>query len=142
MIEFNYTILVQFLNFLILMILLNQFLFKPLSKAISKRGKKIDSFFETSKAYREEAEGLLKTYEETMRDKKRPVVEMKDSLVSDGRRRSMELIDQAKSEMAEELSRLRETIEIEKKKTYEALQADLDRLSADAAKKILKRSLT
>ena len=46
MIDFNYTILIQFANFLVLLILLNFLLFKPVLKALSKREKTIGSFFE------------------------------------------------------------------------------------------------
>ena len=46
MLEFNYTILIQFLNFLILLILLNLLLFKPVLNALRKRKASIQSLSE------------------------------------------------------------------------------------------------
>lgn len=141
MIDFNYTILIQFANFLILLILLNFLLFKPVLKAIGKREKTIGSLFEKAESTKEEAKMMEKSYEDSAKEKKKPILEAKDAILAEARTASMHIIEKARAGLADELSHLRSDIERDSKKVYDTLKVDVERLSHDAAQKILRRSL-
>jgi F-type H+-transporting ATPase subunit b len=141
MIDFNYTILIQFANFLVLLILLNFLLFKPVLKALGKREKTIGSFFEKAQVTEEEVKTIEKTYEDSIREKKRPILDSKSAILSDAQAASSKIIEKAKADFTEELSRLRTNIEEDRKKAYGNLEKDAEKLSRDAAEKILQRSL-
>jgi F-type H+-transporting ATPase subunit b len=141
MIDFNYTILIQFANFLVLLILLNFLLFKPVLKALGKREKTIGSFFEKAQVTEEEVKTIGKTYEDSIREKKRPILDSKSAILSDAQTASSKIIEKAKADFTEELSRLRASIEEDRKKVYGNLEKDAEKLSRDAAEKILQRSL-
>jgi F-type H+-transporting ATPase subunit b len=141
MIDFNYTILIQFANFLVLLILLNFLLFKPVLKALGKREKTIGSFFEKAQVTEEEVKTIEKTYEDSIREKKRPILDSKSAILSDAQAASSKIIEKAKADFTEELSRLRTSIEEDRKKAYGNLEKDAEKLSRDAAEKILQRSL-
>lgn len=142
MIDFNYTILIQFANFLILLILLNFLLFKPVLKAIGKREKTIGSLFEKAESTKEEAKMMEKSYEDSAKEKKKPILEAKDATLAEARTASMHIIEKARTGLADELSHLRSDIERDSKKVYDTLKVDVERLSHDAAQKILRRSLS
>jgi len=141
MIDFNYTILIQFANFLILLILLNSFLFKPVLKAISKRDTTISSLFGKSKDIREDLVNLERSYDEKIKERKRPILESKDALLSEAHTNSMHVIEKTRAELSDELVRSKTEIEQESKKIYASLKMEVERLSTEAAQKILKRSL-
>jgi F-type H+-transporting ATPase subunit b len=141
MIDFNYTILIQFANFLILLILLNALLFKPVLKAISKRDTTISSLFGKSKGIREDLANLERSYDEKIKERKRPILESKDVLLNEAHANSMHIIEKTRVELADELTRSKVEIEQESKKIYDSLNMEVERLSTEAAQKILKRSL-
>ena len=141
MIDFNYTILIQFANFLVLLILLNFLLFKPVLKALGKREKTIGSFFEKAQSTDEEVKNLEKTYEDSVKEMKKPIFDAKSAVLSEAHAASTQIMEKAKVDFAAELSRLRGSIEDDRKKAYEGLEKDAEKLSRDAAEKILQRSL-
>ena len=141
MIDFDYTILIQFANFLILLILLNFLLFKPVLKAIDKRDKTIGLFYEKSQSTEGEAKTLEKSYEDSVKEKKSPILETKDATLAEAHTASMHIIEKARTDLADELLRIRNDIESDSKKVYDTLAMDVERLSRDAVQKILKRSL-
>ncbi|MCX7965137.1 MAG: ATP synthase F0 subunit B [Syntrophorhabdaceae bacterium] len=141
MIDFNYTLLLQFFNFLLLLILLNIFLFKPVLKTINKREGTIGSAFKKAKKLKEDVEGLQKQYEEKAIELKKPIIQHKDSIITEAHNTSMRIIEKAREELTEELTRIKKEIERDQKKVFESLMMEVDRLSMEAAEKIMKRSL-
>lgn len=141
MINFDVTILYQFVHFLILLIILNFLLFKPVLKAIGKRQGTIKGLEDGVEKAKEDAANFEKDYDSTMQDKKRPIISNRDSIVSGANTEAMRVIEKARSELAVELAKIKSEIEQEGKKVFDALRADVDRLSTDTAQKILKRSL-
>jgi F-type H+-transporting ATPase subunit b len=141
MIDFNYTILIQFANLLILLILLNIFLFKPVLKALSKRDTTISSLFGKSQDIREDLGNLERSYDEKIKERKRPILESKDALLNEARTNSMHIIENTRAELSDELTRSKAEIEQESRKVYDSLNMEVERLSTEVAQKILKRSL-
>ena len=61
--------------------------------------------------------------------------------MSEAHKVSTGIIEKARKDLSEELARLKAEIESDTKKVRTALIADVERLSAEAAEKILRRSL-
>ncbi len=141
MIDFNITLVYQFLNLLILLVLLNFLLFRPLLGAIKKRQNTIQSLTEGVDGTRKQTQDYEKHYADVTNEKKRPILENKDNMIAEANASAAKTIEKARLELAEELESLKATIESEGKKVYETLGADVDRLSRGAAEKILQRSL-
>ncbi|HOV89679.1 MAG TPA: ATP synthase F0 subunit B [Syntrophorhabdaceae bacterium] len=141
MIDFNYTLLIQFANLLILLILLNIFLFKPVLKVINKRGDAIDGTFSRIKSLKDDVENLEKQYDEKSMEQKRPLLQLKDSTIAEAHTTSMRIIEKAREELAEELTKMKADIEKEQRQVFDSLKMEVERLSSEAAEKIMKRSL-
>jgi len=135
------TIFYQFANFLIILILLNFLLFKPVVGALKKREGAIKSLAERVDKAKQDAKDLEKQYDEVTQEKKKPILESKDAALSEANTGATKIIEKARHELTEELSKIKVEIETEGKRVYETLRADVDRLSGDVAEKILKRSL-
>ncbi|MBA4418092.1 MAG: hypothetical protein C0392_09305 [Syntrophus sp. (in: bacteria)] len=140
-IQFDYTLLIQFFNILILLVLLNMFLFKPVLRAINKRETTIGSLFGRVQGVSEEAEKLEKSYEEIIKEKKKPILEGRVAALSETHATSTGIIEEARRELSNELARVKTEIEGESTRVFDLLKADVERLGAEAAEKILKRSL-
>jgi len=141
MIDFNYTILVQFANFLILLVLLNFLLFKPVLRAINKREEAINSSLEKGQVTSDEAKKLEKLYEEGTKEKKKPILETKDSMLTNARDTSVKILERARAELSSELARIKSEISEESQKVSDTLKMDVEKFSRDVAEKILKRGL-
>jgi len=142
MIDFNYTILIQFANLLVLMILLNIFLFKPVLKAINKREERIGSSLKNAQSTKENADTLKMSYENTIKEKKKPIVETKDAALIEAHTTATKTIEKARTELSNEISRIRADMESDSKKVRNALKMDVERLSNEVAQKMLKRSFS
>ena len=141
MITFDYTLLIQFANILILLVIFKFFLFKPVLHALDKREKTITTLFENVQGVKTETAQLEKSYEERTKERKKPILESRDSSMAEAHRVSTGIIEKARKDLSEELARLKAEIETESAKVRTALIADVERLSAEAAEKILRRSL-
>jgi len=135
------TIFIQFANFLIILLFLNFFLFKPVIGALKKREGTIQTLAQRVEKAKQDAKDFERQYDEVTHEKKRPIIESKDTALSEANTGATKLIEKARQELTEELSKIRGEIETEGKKVYETLKADVDRLSGDVAAKILRRSL-
>ena len=141
MIDFNYTLLIQFFNFLVLLFLLNILLFKPVLKAISKRENTLVTLFDGVEGIKKEAVMLGLAYDEGSRERKKPVLEGKDAALVEAQKASMHLIEEARTELAEELVKIKSEVERESKSISDALKGEVEKLSTEVVEKILKRSL-
>jgi len=141
MIDFNYTLLIQFFNFLVLLFLLNILLFKPVLKAINKREETLVTLFDGVEGIKKEAVMLGLAYDEGSRERKKPVLEGKDAALVEAQKASMHLIEEARTELAEELVKIKSEVERESKSISDALKGEVEKLSTEVVEKILKRSL-
>ena len=141
MIDFNYTILIQFVNLLILLVILNFILFKPVMKAINKRESAIKSLATGAQTAVEDVQSLEKMYQDGSKEKRRPIIEGGQATVTEAGTISARMIEEARAELARELSKIRAGVESESKKVFETLRGEVGKLSAEAAEKILKRSI-
>jgi F-type H+-transporting ATPase subunit b len=141
MIDFNYTLLIQFFNFLVLLFLLNILLFKPVLKAINKREKTLVTLFDGVEGIKKEAVSLELAYDDGSRERKRPILEGKDAALAEAHKSSMRLIEVARAELADELVKVKNEVERESKRISDTLKGDVEKLSAEVTEKILKRSL-
>jgi F-type H+-transporting ATPase subunit b len=142
MLDFNYTLLIQFLNFILLLIILNFLLFKPVLKVLERRQEAIAASSEQVKSMGDETKHLQASYEESSRERRRPILEARDSVLAEAHGTSVKTIEQARNELSGELTRIRSEIAKDSQKAFQDLKQDVGRLSMEAAEKIVGRSLS
>ena len=139
MIEFNYTLFIQFFQLLILLVLLDLFLFKPVLGSLNKRRAAIDSLAGKAEDSRQEADALAKAYGETRKERKAPVLAQREGALKEAHAASMKIVEEARRELAGELAKVKETVKKEAENTLDALLGESDRLALEIAQKIGKR---
>lgn len=141
MIDFDKTIIYQFVNILILLILLNFLLFKPVLKALAKREETMKSLAEGSEGAKDGMKDFEKRYDELAREKKKPILESKDATLTEAHNNAVKVIEKARFEMSAELEKIRGEIKVEGERVYASLKTDVEKLSSGVAEKILRRSV-
>jgi F-type H+-transporting ATPase subunit b len=125
-----FTFVSQIINFLILIWLLQRFLFKPINKAMAVREQKIISELEEARQTKLDAE----QQEQELKNRLNQFEEQKDELLGDARRhveeKRKQWLDDLRAEMMEVRNRWEEALETEKK-------LFLDQLSKETAAKII-----
>lgn len=141
MINFDATILYQFVHFLILLFILNFILFKPVLKALEKRQSAIKGLTDGVEQAKQDTIDLERNYESAFVEKRKPIIGSRDAVISEANKEAVHVVEQARSELSEELAKIKSEIELEGRKVYDALKGDVGKLSMEAAQKILKRSI-
>lgn len=139
MLDFNYTILVQFANFLILLILLNFFLFKPVLKALSRRRAYMQSLSDKVQEENRQATETEKSYEDSARERRRPILDQRETTVKEAQAASMKVIEEARRELTSELDKMKERVKAESDAALQRLSGEADRLSQEVVARILRR---
>jgi len=135
----DYTIFIQFGQFIVLLILFNFLLFKPILNALNKRQGTIDNIAARAQDDRLEAEGMGKAYDEKLKEKKLPILEERESIVRETHALSMKVVEDARQELARDLAKVKDLSKAEAEKALVSLMAESDRLSAEVVGKIMTR---
>jgi F-type H+-transporting ATPase subunit b len=139
MINLDYTIFIQFFQLLILLILLNVFLFRPVLGHLAKRRSVIRALAQEAEGKKGEAESLGRTYDEDLEENKLPILAQKETALKEAHAASTKIVEEARTSLAEELLRMRDAVKAEGRKTLDALIGESDRLASEVAGKITGR---
>ncbi len=139
MLDFNYTILVQFANLIILLILLNFLLFKPVLKALAKRRAYMQSLSEKVEEENRQAAEIERSYEDRAREHRRPILDQREATVKEAQAASMKVIEEARRDLTSELDKMKERVKAESDAALQRLSGEADRLSQEVVARILKR---
>lgn len=139
MINFDYTIFVQFGNFIVLLILLNFFLFRPILGTLKKRKNALSALTARVDQLRGEAVALGKTYDESAKEKRRPILEQRESALKEAHASSMKIIEEARNQLTVELEQIKGTVRKEADEALKSLTAKTGQLAAEVVAKVMKR---
>lgn len=130
------------ISFVILLVLLGKFAYKPLLGVLEQRERDIRSSIEEAQKTRKEAEDLFENYKRQLAAAQ---VEAKN-IIAEGRGIAenvrKEIIDKASEEANQILKQTKEQIEREKERAITELQGSIADLSITLASKVIQKSLS
>ena len=129
-------------SFLILLVLLRKFAYKPLLGMMQKREEAIRESIDESKRTREEAQKLQDEYKQLIakaRDESKKIIDEGKAL---GEKARKEMINKATEESSQIVKRSQEQITFEKERALSELREQIADLSIAAASKVIERSLS
>lgn len=130
------------INFLLLLVVLRLFAWKPILDALEKREGRIRSSLEQADAAQQEAERRLKEYAALIENSKKEALD----LIEKGRERAettrQEILARAHQETEAILTHSKREITLEREKAIEEIRKEAIKLSVEIAGKILSRRLT
>jgi len=140
-VNLDYTLFIQMVNFIVLVILLNAVIFKPILKLFDERNEKVEGAMDEALRLSEEAEKLMEEYERKISEARQQALQ----LVNEGR---LQAVDSQKKALAKvrgeaegQLKQLKERVDKEKGEASRVLERFAQVLSISIAECLLGRPL-
>lgn len=131
----------QVIVFLILVLLLTKFAWKPIMKAIDERERTINDSLESAERAKEKMMNLKEDNKQMMKEAR----EQRDQMLRDAQAMKKRLLEEATEEAgkksAELLTKAQETIRAEKRAAIKELKSQVGLLSVEIAESVLKAEL-
>lgn len=141
MINLDLAFAVQIVNFGLLVLVLNIFLYKPIRALLAQRRQEIQSARERAVSVDQQVQEKVAQYEARLRDAKAEVGAKRAELVKEAQAEEASLLDKARQDAAASIASIRERVAKESAEARILLQKQVDVLSGDICEKILGRSL-
>ena len=141
MIELNLSFVIQLVNFGILVLVLNVFLYKPIRKVLADRRQVIDSAREKTVSVDAEVQAKMAQYEARLHTAKAEAGAQRADAMKLAQVEEAALLERARKQASESLLSIREKVAKEAGEARELLKKQVEILSGDICEKILGRSL-
>jgi F-type H+-transporting ATPase subunit b len=142
MIEIDWTLYVQILNFLVLVYLLNIVLFRPIRKSLKDRQASLTAYESELTGLADGQQGLLGEVEQKLTEARREGLGLREGLRQEGSQFEASLLEQVKREVEAEWTRVEARIKADVAKAQKALRAQTKDFAFALATKILGRKLS
>lgn len=142
MIELDWTLFVQIINFLVLVFLLNMVLFRPIRKVILDRRARQNTFEEDISGLTDNRQNILGEVEEQLTAARREGLGLREQLRQEGSQVESSLLEQVKQEVEAEWTKVEARIKKDVAKARETLRAQAQDFAMALATKILGRKLS
>jgi F-type H+-transporting ATPase subunit b len=140
-VSIDYTVILQIINFLLLIFILNLLLYKPILGIIEKRQKQFDDSQEEIKRLNEDAEKKMLEYEEKSRQAKLAAMELKTQAMTEGAEKAKGIIDAVRGELPKIIESFSEKLTKEVEEARKILTGQSQKISKEIAEKVLGRSV-
>lgn len=141
MIELNFTVLVQFLNFVLLLFLLNRLLYRPILRRMDERMAKIRGNLDAASSDREAARRLLSGYEAAIAKAKREGVNALFEAQREAGEETRRMVERHREEAALLIEEARRRIEEQGALAGEALTREARNLAALITQQLAGRTI-
>ena len=127
-------------NFLILIVILNILLYKPILGIIDRRKKQAQDTEEEIKRLNQSVEERMAAYEEKLRQAKTDALEKKTEIIKEGADQAKGLIESARSEIPGMMEQFHGEMNKEVSEARSVLSGQSQKISVEIAEKLLGRS--
>ena len=141
MVELNYTVWIQMVNFILLILMLNFLLYKPVLKIIEKRNKKLEMSDEEVKSLNETIERNMAEYEGKVCQAKAEAVVQRDGIEEEGTEQGKAIIGKVRDEISEKLGDFKTRLQNETDKARGVLQDQTRTIATEISEKVLGRGI-
>ena len=141
MVELNYTIWIQMVNFILLIFVLNFLLYKPVLRIIEKRNKKIEESDEKVKSLNETIEHDMAEYEGKIRQARAEAALQRDEVEEEGSKQGKAIMGKVRDEISEKLGDFKAKLQNETNKARVVLQDQTRTIATEISEKVLERGI-
>jgi F-type H+-transporting ATPase subunit b len=140
-IQINITLLVQVINFLILLFILNAILYKPLLGIVRQREAKIQGDRDKAGELAKEVEDQENRHQEELAQARQTAAQEKAALLAVAKKEESAILDKARKEAGTIVEDMKGSIQAEAAEVRKSLQAEMSPLANSIAEKILGRAV-
>jgi F-type H+-transporting ATPase subunit b len=131
----------QLVNFLVLVLILNVFLYKPLRKVLADRSEQFRSAKEKAEQVDLEVQEKMAQYESRLREVKAKASEERAAKIKEAQAEEAALVEKSRSEASASLAGIKSRVAAEAAAARELLKVQSRELSLEICEKVLGRSL-
>jgi F-type H+-transporting ATPase subunit b len=140
-IDINISLLWQMANFVVIMLLLNYILYKPIRGMLRQRADKVAQMGGEITAKEEGAKKRQEELEDQLAEARRQGVAATDEMKAEGRAKEREIVEAATKEMEDSVAKVRHEIQSQIGQAREELKDQVQSFGKELAQKILGRSI-
>ena len=141
MIDLNYTLIVQMVNFLAIMIVLHFFLYRPMKRLFEERERRINTALAEAESIRGKADGLVKDYDDALRHAKVEAHNILALLSLEGSQDQKQSEENARAKASAAMESAVAQITTDSAKAREILRGEINVISGGIVAKLLGRSI-
>ena len=141
MIKLDWTLLLQFANFMILLAVLNALLFKPLRAILAARKATVDGDLARARALDEQIKSQVAEYEAKLQEARQRGSQERTALRQAAQAEEARLLSNANEKASQRLQSLKDQVAGEAEVARQGLRSETDALARQIAGKVLGRSV-
>ena len=141
MIKLDWTILLQAANFMVLMLVLNSVLYRPLRNQLNRRRESIDGAHGRARELDAQITEKMNRYQEQLQQAKLKGNEEKAVLRNAAAREEAELLAGAHESASNQLQSIKGRVQAEAEEARKSLRSESEALAAQVATRVLGRAL-
>jgi len=141
MIDINVSLLIQLVNFIVLLIALNFILFNPIRQIMQEREQGIGSALEDAKTAQHRMQSLLENYNSSIAESKQKAAATYNTIYQQGLDAQRDMISAERAKAGEMLDKARAEIVAASNTARTDLQKEAERLAQDITSKLLGRAV-
>lgn len=141
MIELNWTLLLQFVNFVVLLFILNLLLYRPLRRLMQERQQTVDGSYRKAREMEGEIATKMEHYQQRLQEAKRRGHQERTELRQGALTEENRLLVEARNTAAEQVQTIRTQVATETAGARQTLKKETQALAARVAGKVLGRSI-
>ena len=142
MVEINLTIVIQVVQFLILVFILNRILFRPISQAIEERDGKIAAWEEKTRTLQETVRTKIESYEKELAEARARTQEEQEQTSNELKEREEEKVRAVFEEAAQMVASTRQALQEETKRLRQELGQQAEEMAQMVTEKVLGRKVS
>lgn len=141
MVDINISLLIQIVNFLVLLVTLHFILFKPLLGIMQERQQTVSGAFTDSKSAQEKAQALLEQYNASLAESKQKATASYNALYQQGLDAQRDMITAERAKAGELLDKARAELATASAAARAEIRNEAEKLSQDISSKLLGRAV-
>ena len=141
MIEINWTLFLQFANFIILMAVLNVLLFKPLRAALKQRQETIEGSRIKIQDLEEQVQAQVARYEAQLQEAKQNAAQERAALRHAAQQEESRMLAEARGLSADRLQSIKDKVAVEAETARQSLRGETEAIARQIAGKVLGREI-
>ncbi len=141
MVDINSSLLIQLINFIVLLLALNFILFRPVLAIMRERQQTIGGAFSDAKTAQDKVNSLLEQYNASLADAKQKATVAYNSLYQQGLDAQRDMISAERTKASELLDKARAEVASASSAAKADLKKEAERLAQDISAKLLGRAV-
>ena len=142
MVDLNGTLVLQILNFIVLVLILAKYAYKPLLQTMEERKRRIENDLTSAEQAREEAAKLKAEYTAQLQESRREAQEIIETAKQQAEAESQAQIKELRAQLVKEKELARQEIEREREKAMQQIRAEVVNLSVQVAGKLIGKDFS